>query len=193
MMNDKAQMVYECIKDRCQNGFPPTVREICQELGFKSTSTAHRYIKILEEQGLLEKGPKKNRAVRLIGSDSMLIPVVGTVTAGEPILAIENITGYVSWINDRNYSNPLFALKIRGESMIKVGINDGDVVVVEQIPVAENGEIVVAMTEDNEATVKRFYKEDGRYRLQPENDFMEPMYFDEISILGIVRSLIRYY
>ena len=122
----------------------------------------------------------------------MLIPLVGTVTAGTPITAIEYVSEYISFQPARHYSNPLFALKVRGESMINAAILDGDMVVVEQSPVAENGEIVVAMVDGQDATVKTFYKEDGHFRLQPENDTMQPIIVDSVDILGRVVGVIRY-
>ena len=141
-VTENEKMVFEFIKDRIEEGYPPTVREICAEFGFKSTSTAHRYINNLTAKGLLEKGNNQNRAIRLTGGNGMKIPLVGTVTAGIPITAIEEITDYISFQPARHYSNPLFALKVRGESMINAAILDGDMVVIEQTPYAENGDIV---------------------------------------------------
>ena len=191
-LSDNERRVFEFIKQRLEEGYPPTVREICAEFGFKSTSTAHRYINALIEKGLLQKGNNQNRALRLSGGNGMKIPLVGTVTAGVPITAIEDITDYISFQPDRNYSNPLFALKVRGESMINAAILDGDTVVVEQTPYAENGEIIVALVDGESATVKTFYKENGHYRLQPENDTMEPIIVNEVRILGKVVGVIRY-
>ena len=173
-VTENEKMVFEFIKDRIEEGYPPTVREICAEFGFKSTSTAHRYINNLTAKGLLEKGNNQNRAIRLTGGNGMKIPLVGTVTAGIPITAIEEITDYISFQPARHYSNPLFALKVRGESMINAAILDGDMVVIEQTPYAENGDIVCALVDNESATIKTFYKEDGHYRLQPENDTMDP-------------------
>ena len=133
-VTENEKMVFEFIKDRIEEGYPPTVREICAEFGFKSTSTAHRYINNLTAKGLLEKGNNQNRAIRLTGGNGMKIPLVGTVTAGIPITAIEEITDYISFQPARHYSNPLFALKVRGESMINAAILDGDMVVIEQTP-----------------------------------------------------------
>lgn len=192
MLNEKAKAVYEYIKDCTDNGIPPTVREICSALGLKSTSTAHRYINLLVDEGLLEKTGNLNRAIKLTGKGGTRVPLMGTVTAGQPITAIEDITDYISFQEDRHYSNPLFALNVRGESMINVGILDGDIVVVEQTPYAENGDIVVALVDRSDATVKRFFKENGHYRLQPENDTMDPIIVDEVQILGKVVAIIRY-
>lgn len=191
-VTENERKVFEFIKSRVEEGYPPTVREICSHFGFKSTSTAHRYIKTLTAKGFLEKGDNQNRAIRLVGGSGMLIPLVGTVTAGTPITAIEYVSEYISFQPARNYSQPLFALKVRGESMINAAILDGDIVVVEQTPYAENGDIVVAMVDGGDATVKTFYKEDGHFRLQPENDTMDPIIVDEVDILGKVVGVIRY-
>ena len=191
-VTENEKMVFEFIKDRIEEGYPPTVREICAEFGFKSTSTAHRYINNLTAKGLVEKGNNQNRAIRLTGGNGMKIPLVGTVTAGIPITAIEEITDYISFQPARHYSNPLFALKVRGESMINAAILDGDMVVIEQTPYAENGDIVCALVDNESATIKTFYKEDGHYRLQPENDTMDPIIVDEVSILGKVVGVVRY-
>lgn len=191
-VTENEKMVFEFIKDRIEEGYPPTVREICAEFGFKSTSTAHRYINNLTAKGLLEKGNNQNRAIRLTGGNGMKIPLVGTVTAGVPITAIEEITDYISFQPARHYSNPLFALKVRGESMINAAILDGDMVVIEQTPYAENGDIVCALVDNESATIKTFYKEDGHYRLQPENDTMDPIIVDEVKILGKVVGVVRY-
>ncbi|MBS6918202.1 transcriptional repressor LexA [Ruminococcus bicirculans (ex Wegman et al. 2014)] len=191
-VTENEKMVFEFIKDRIEEGYPPTVREICAEFGFKSTSTAHRYINNLTAKGLLEKGNNQNRAIRLTGGNGMKIPLVGTVTAGIPITAIEEITDYISFQPARHYSNPLFTLKVRGESMINAAILDGDMVVIEQTPYAENGDIVCALVDNESATIKTFYKEDGHYRLQPENDTMDPIIVDEVSILGKVVGVVRY-
>ena len=191
-VTENEKMVFEFIKDRIEEGYPPTVREICAEFGFKSTSTAHRYINNLTAKGLLEKGNNQNRAIRLTGGNGMKIPLVGTVTAGIPITAIEEITDYISFQPARHYSNPLFALKVRGESMINAAILDGDMVVIEQTPYAENGDIVCALVDNESATIKTFYKEDGHYRLQPENDTMDPIIVDEVKILGKVVGVCKY-
>lgn len=192
MLNDKARSIYEYIRARLDEGYAPTVREICTALDIRSTSTVHRYINALVEEGLLDKMDKQNRAIRLHGRAAVKVPLIGTVTAGIPITAIENIEEYIAYVPDRHYSGELFALHIRGESMIGAGILDGDVVIVEQCNTAENGEIVVALVNDDEATVKRFYKENGGFRLQPENDSMEPIIVSEVQILGRVVALIRY-
>lgn len=191
-VTDNEHRVFQFIKERLEDGYPPTVREICAEFGFKSTSTAHRYINSLTEKGLLQKGSNQNRAIKLSGGNGMKIPLVGTVTAGMPITAIEYTTDYINFQPGRNYSNPLFALRVRGESMINAAILDGDLVIVEKTPYAENGEIIVALVDGDSATVKTFYKEDGHYRLQPENDTMDPIIVDEVEVLGRVVGVMRY-
>lgn len=192
-LSEKDKMVYEYLKQRIGEGFVPSVREICAECGFRSTSTAHRCLAKLVEEGLIEKqGDNLNRAIKLKGDESVRVPVLGTVTAGQPITAIEQIEGYLGFKPQRHYDGELFALKVRGDSMINAAILDGDTVIVEQTPVAGNGEIVVAMTAEGEATVKRFYREKGHYRLQPENDAMEPIILNEVAIIGRVVAVMRY-
>ena len=192
-ITERDQKVFEYIRRRCGEGYSPSVREICRELDIKSTSTAHQSISRLVEAGLIEKqGDNLNRAIRLKGAESVKVPILGTVTAGQPITAIEHIEGYLGFKPARHYDGNLFALKVKGESMVNAAILDGDTVIVEQTPVAENGEIVVALTEDREATIKRFYRENGHFRLQPENDAMDPIILDKVSILGKVVAVIRY-
>lgn len=194
MLSDKDRAVYEYIRQSAADGIPPTVREICSALGIKSTSTVHRSIQRLVEEGLLEKrGESLNRSVTLREDrDSLSVPLLGTVTAGKPITAIEDIEGYISFKTNKRYDGRLFALRVRGDSMINAAILDGDTIVVEQCSSAENGQIVVALIDGSDATVKRFYKENGHYRLQPENDSMQPIILDEVSILGRVVAVIRY-
>ena len=191
-MNPKALQILNYIRDRIDDGLPPSVREICAALDIKSTSTAHKYLGELQERGLIEKSSHLNRAITLPDDRSIRVPLVGTVTAGQPILAVEEIEGYIPFRSRSLHSRDLFALRVRGESMIDAGILDGDIVIIRRTPAAENGDIVVALVED-EATVKRFYKEAGHYRLQPENDTMEPIIVDSVSILGRVISLVREY
>lgn len=191
-VTENERKVFDFIKTRVEEGYPPTVREICTHFGFKSTSTAHRYIKTLTAKGFLEKSDNRNRAIKLVGGNGMLIPLVGTVTAGTPITAIEYVSEYISFQPSRSYASQLFALKVRGESMINAAILDGDIVVVEQGSYAENGDMVVAMVDGQDATVKTFYKENGHFRLQPENDTMEPIIADDVEILGKVVGVIRY-
>lgn len=191
-LNPKALQILEYIRDRIDEGLPPSVREICAALEIKSTSTAHKYIQELQERGLIEKGSRLNRAITLPDDRSVRVPLLGTVTAGQPILAVEEIEGYIPFRSHSLRSRDLFALRVRGESMIQAGILDGDIVIIRRTPTAENGDIVVALVEE-EATVKRFYKENGHYRLQPENDSMEPIIVDSVVILGRVISLLREY
>lgn len=191
-LSQKELDVFEFIKKSLEDGFAPSVREICNHFGYASTSTAHRRIQALTDAGLLEKGTNQNRAIRIAGRGPMRIPVVGTVTAGKPITAIEDITDYISFYPQKSYSDELFALKVRGESMINIGIFNGDLVVAEKCSSADNGDIVVALVDEEEATVKRFFKENGHYRLQPENDTMEPIIADNVSIIGKVVAVIRY-
>lgn len=193
MLKEKEIAVFNYIKARLSDGLSPSVREIMDAMGFKSTSTAHRYIETLVREGLIEKTGNLNRTLRLPGSGSASVPVMGTVTAGQPITAVEDITGYVGFEAPGVDPQELFALKIRGESMINAGILDGDIVIVKKDSYAENGDIVVAFIGHEDATVKTFYKEKGHYRLQPENDTMEPIIVDEVEILGRVIGLKRYY
>ena len=176
-------------------GYPPTVREMCRAIKVSSTSTISYYLNKLENNGSIKKSPNKNRALEIVGetinfSDYVKIPMVGKITAGEPILAVENTEEYFLASPSLFRGDGLFILTVSGESMINAGIFDGDKIVIRQQSSAENGEIVAALI-DGMATVKRFYKEDGRYRLQPENDAMGPIYTDHVEILGKVIGLIR--
>ncbi len=180
--------IFRVIKERCEQGVPPTVREICEELQISSTSTAHKYLIQLEEEGLITRGKGTNRNIRLAKKDTKKIPLIGTVAAGMPITAQEQVECYIPY-NPKN-SGEYFALRVKGDSMINAGILPGDVIVVKSEPVAQDGEIVVAMI-DGEATVKRFYQEEGRCVLKPENDKYPYIYATELTILGKVVSLIR--
>lgn len=193
MLKDKELEVFNYIKNRLSDGISPSVREIMDAMNFKSTSTAHRYIKSLVQEGFIEKTGNLNRSLRLPNSETTSVPVLGTVTAGTPITAYEDITGYIGFEAPDCEQQNLFALKVRGESMINAGILDGDIVIVERCCYAENGEIVVALVDREEATVKRFYKENGHFRLQPENDTMSPIIVDDVEILGRIIGLKRYY
>ena len=190
-LTTKESAVFDLIRRSIEKGVIPSVREIGAELGIKSTSSVHRYLTSLEEKGYIERGDGLNRSIRLPGSQVSHIPVLGVVTAGQPILAVESVGEYIP-VQLRGNSKELFALRVRGESMIKAGILDGDLIIARRTPTAENGEIVVALIDD-EATVKRFYKENGGFRLQPENDTMEPIYTDHLMILGRVVGLQREY
>ena len=193
MLTESQKKVYDYLKSRAQGGLPPTVREICKATGLKSTSSVHAHLKTLEREGYISRDAGLNRAIHLVGEQpTVQVPVVGRVAAGQPILAVEEVEGYVPFCPPNQNADDYFALRVRGESMKCAGILDGDIVVIRRTPTAENGQIVVALVED-EATVKRFYKENGHYRLQPENDAMEPIYVDSVSILGRVVALLREY
>lgn len=192
MLSDKARMIFEYLQNRSMDAVPPTVREICRDLGIKSTSTAHKYIGELVENGLIQKAEGQNRTIRLTAAGGLRVSVLGTIAAGKPITAIEQIENYILFSGYQGSASDLFALHVRGESMIEAGILDGDLIIVRKTPVAENGEIVVALIDD-EATVKRFYKENGCFRLQPENSQMEPIIVDQVVILGRVIAVIRSY
>ncbi len=186
--------IYEFLVERSQGGVPPSIREIGSAVGLKSTSTVHAHLESLEKAGYILRDPLLKRSIRILGQEDnhTQVPLIGTVTAGIPILAVEQIEGYVPYGGRVSRDKPLFALRVRGESMLWAGIHDGDIVIAEKTPYAQNGDIVVAMLE-NEATVKRFFKESGHFRLQPENDEFEPIITNEVTILGKVVSLIRYY
>lgn len=192
-LSSTQKKIYDFLVERIGTGVPPSVREIGAYVGLKSTSSVQCNLDALERKGYIIRDPLLKRSIRIAGqsSNTTQVPLIGTVTAGLPILAVEQIEGYIPFDGDYAGGKKLFALKVRGESMINAGILDGDIVVSEQTPVASNGEIVVALIGD-EATVKRFYKEDGHYRLQPENDLFDPIIVDEVSILGKVVAVIRY-
>ncbi len=193
MQNNRALEIYNYIRDCIQNrNFSPTVREICEEVGIKSTSTVHYYLQMLEEKGYIVKDPLKKRTIKLPGSTSKAIPLLGTVTAGIPITAIQEVEEYIPVNNLSGSAEDYFALHVRGTSMIGAGIMDGDIAIVRRTPVADNGDIVVAMIDD-EATVKRFYRESDHVRLQPENPAFEPILTTEVVILGKVVMLMRNY
>lgn len=183
-------------KATLQKGYPPSVREICDATGLKSTSTVHGHLIRLEKKGLLYRDSMKPRAISVPSDHQMYrteminVPIVGRVSAGSPILATENIEDYIALPQSMLGEGEHYVLGVRGESMIEAGIMDGDYVVVHKQPTAYNGDIVVAMVEDD-ATVKRFYRENGHFRLQPENSTMEPIIVPEVTILGKVVSLYR--
>ena len=184
--------ILDFIRNSLQDGVSPSVREICNATGFKSTATVHNHLQSLEDKGLIVRNKGKNRSIRLSEDYTVFVPILGRVTAGVPILAVEDVEGYLPISETVRRGRELFALRVVGESMINAGILDNDIVVVHKTPVAENGQIVVAMIED-EATVKRFYKENGHFRLQPENDTFSPIISDKCCVLGQVISVIRYY
>lgn len=187
------QKVYDYLVQAAPRGIPPTVREICNATGLKSTSTVHAHLKTLERLGYISRDAGMNRSIHIEGTVSAVqVPVMGRVTAGKPILAVEDIEGYLPF--PQKEGKELFALHVSGLSMRDAGILDGDFVVAERDPTARDGDIVVAMIED-EATVKRFYREADRIRLQPENPAFEPIYasFESAYILGRVIAVLRYY
>lgn len=196
MRNARAnqEKILAYIKEEIEiKGYPPSVREICAAVGLKSTSTVHAHLNHLEEQGMIRRDSTKPRALEVIDGTQARgrsVPLVGRVTAGQPILAIENIEDYMLLPYGMCGRDEVFCLRVQGESMIDAGILDGDIIVVREQSNAENGEIVVAMIED-EATVKRIYYEKNRVRLQPENQYMEPIYAPSVQVLGKVVSLYR--
>jgi repressor LexA len=210
-LNDKQQQILDFVNSQVEEkGYPPSVREICSAVGFKSTSTVHGYLEKLEKSGLILKDPTKPRALRVIGSNKKTyvrehsepkdyysrkelvdIPIVGKVTAGQPILAVENIEDTFPLPVDFVQNSTAFMLKVQGDSMVEAGILDKDMVLVRQQSTANNGDIVVAMIND-EATVKTFYKEKGYVRLQPQNQYMDPIIVREnLTILGRVIGVFR--
>ena len=187
------QKVYDFLVETAPRGVPPSVREICAATGLRSTSTVHAHLKTLERLGYISRDAGLNRSIHIEGSTAAVqVPVMGKVTAGQPILAVEDIEGYLPF--PQREGKELFALRVSGLSMRDAGILDGDYVVAERTPSAENGDIVVAMIED-EATVKRFFRERDRVRLQPENPDFQPIYasLDATFILGKVTAVLRYY
>lgn len=198
--SEKEKQILEYINDTIRNeGYSPTVRDIQNALNIKSTSTVHSYLCRLQEKGMIKKDQGKSRSLRTneLSSDNRRtarVPLLGHVKAGMPILALENYEGYIDYpLMNRSYgANELFALKVEGESMIEAGILDGDVIIVKKESTAKNGDIVVALVDDG-ATVKTFYKENGHFRLQPENSSLEPIIVDEVLILGRVIANFRFY
>lgn len=199
-ITEKQQEILKYIKSQILNkGYPPAVREICEAVHLKSTSSVHSHLEALEKNGYIRRDPTKPRAIEIVDDSFNLsrreivnIPVIGTVTAGQPILAVENIEGYFPLLSEDMPHGETFMLKVKGESMINAGIFDGDQIIVQKQPVAENGDIIVALIEDS-VTVKTYYKENGYFRLQPENDTMFPIIVSDLSILGKVVGLYRRY
>ena len=196
-LTEKQRRVLEFIREDIRlKGYPPSVRDICRGMGFKSTSSVHAHLSALQKKGVIRKDPTKPRAIEIIEDtkrrqETVNIPIVGQVAAGTPILAVENIVNTFSISTEYLKSNhPLFMLKVKGESMIDIGINNGDYLIVENVPTAENGDIVVALIEDS-ATVKRFFKKDGYIVLRPENSLMEDIIVNDCTILGKVIGLFR--
>lgn len=192
-LNDKILKVYEFVLDYVENnGFPPSVREICSNLSIKSTASVYTYLGILKDRGYLEKSPLKKRAISITDKKTNFkqIPILGEITAGTPIFAVENLEGYCPLPPEFSDTSDYFALKVSGESMIKAGIYDKDVIIVKKQENADNGEIVVSLIEDS-ATVKRFFKTENSVILHPENDEMQDIVLDDVIILGVVKGLIR--
>ncbi len=192
-LNAKQKMMFNFIKDTIdERGIAPSVREIGAAVGLKSTSSVQYNLNALENAGYIVRDANLKRTIRISSQDNARhIPLVGTVTAGKPILAVESIEDYIP-IPSKSANRDLFALRVKGDSMMNAAILDGDIIVVNRTPVAQNGDIVVALIDD-EATVKRFYKENGHFRLQPENESYEPIIVDELTVLGKVEMVIRNY
>lgn len=195
MLTESQQKVFDFLKKRIDDSIPPTVREICEATGLRSTSSVHAILKKLEDSGLISRDRNNSRSIRIEGIETALqVPVLGQVQAGMPTLAVEDIECYVpftpvSKASDKEY----FALRVRGDSMINAAILEDDIVICERTPVANEGEIVVALIDNEDATIKRFYREGYGFRFQPENDDYDPIYTSEAIILGRVVSLIRGY
>ena len=188
------QRILDFIKSEIEmKGYPPSVREICQAVGLKSTSTVHAHLNHLEEQGLIRRDSTKPRALEVLDGSHQRgrsVPLVGRVTAGQPILAVENIEDYLVLPQNMLGQDDVFCLRVQGESMIDIGILDGDIVVLRRQDSADNGDIVVALVDD-EATLKRIYYEDGHVRLQPENATMAPIIVENAAVLGKLVALFR--
>ena len=199
-LTEKQRQILEYIKQQIlQRGYPPAVREICEAVNLKSTSSVHSHLETLEKNGYIRRDPTKPRAIKILDDDFNLtrrevvnVPVIGQVAAGEPILAEQNIQDYFPIPVEYMPNAESFMLKVKGESMINAGIMSGDTVLVQRQSDARNGDMVVALVDDS-ATVKTFYKEDGYYRLQPENDSMDPIIVDHCEILGKVFGVFRFF
>jgi repressor LexA len=200
-ISQRQQAILEFIKNEVKDkGYPPSVREIGEAVGLASSSTVHGHLERLEKKGLIRRDPTKPRAIEILGLDGSesnfahsvaRVPLIGKVTAGVPITATENIEDYFPLPSHFVGDNNVFMLSVMGDSMIEAGIHNGDYVIVKQQQTANNGDIVVAMTEDDEATVKRFYKERDHIRLQPENSALQPILLKNVTILGLVIGLFR--
>lgn len=203
-LTSRQEAILEFIRKNVhEKGYPPSVREIGEAVGLASSSTVHGHLERLQQKGYIRRDPTKPRALELIGASAaekskerlhgspFMAPIVGRVTAGMPITAVEDIEGYLPLPTDLAHDDDVFVLQVRGDSMIEAGILDGDMVIVRRQSGASNGDIVVAMTEDDEATVKRFFRENGRIRLQPENAHLVPLIYAEVTILGKVIGVFR--
>ena len=199
-ISSKQREILEYIKAEILNkGYPPAVREICEAVKLKSTSSVHAHLETLEKNGYIRRDPTKPRAIEIVDENFNLtrremvnVPIVGRVAAGEPILAVENIENYFPIPAEFMPNEQTFILQVQGESMVNAGILDGDYILVEQQTTANDGDMVVALVDDS-ATVKTFYKENGYYRLQPENDFMEPIIVSDVMIMGKVIGTFRFF
>ena len=199
-ISDKQREILEYIKAEILNkGYPPAVREICEAVKLKSTSSVHAHLETLEKNGYIRRDPTKPRAIEIVDENFNLtrremvnVPIVGRVAAGEPILAVENIENYFPIPAEFMPNEQTFILQVQGESMVNAGILDGDYILVEQQTTANDWDMVVALVDDS-ATVKTFYKENGYYRLQPENDFMEPIIVSDVMIMGKVIGTFRFF
>ena len=199
-ITEKQSQILEYIKSEILNkGYPPSVRDICQAVNLKSTSSVHSHLETLEKNGYIRRDPTKPRTIEIIDDNFNLVrrevvnvPMVGTVAAGQPILAIENIDNYFPIPSEYMPNEETFMLKVKGESMINAGILDGDNILVKRQNTAKNGDMVVALVEDS-ATVKTFYKESGHIRLQPENDYMDPIILPNVEIIGKVFGVFRFF
>ena len=199
-ISEKQKEILEYIKSEILNrGYPPAVRDICEAVHLKSTSSVHSHLETLEKNGYIRRDPTKPRAIEILDDTFNLVrrevvnvPLLGRVAAGQPLLAVENIEAYFPVPSEYMPNEESFMLRVKGESMINAGIFDGDNILVQRQSTASNGDMVVALVDDS-ATVKTFYKEDGYYRLQPENDSMEPIIVEECSILGKVFGVFRFF
>ena len=195
----KQQQILDYIKSQILNkGYPPSVRDICSAVELKSTSSVHSHLEKLEKNGYIKRDPAKSRTIEIVDDDfnevrreMSYVPEIGSVAAGAPLLAVENTEGYFPIPTEYLPNSKTFILKVQGDSMIDVGIYEGDRIIVEQCNTASNGEIIVALVDDS-ATVKRFFKEDNHIRLQPENQFMDPIIVEDCRILGKVIGLFRF-
>ena len=198
MLSERQRAILNYVREFIgKKGYPPAVREICEAVNLKSTSSVHSHLETLEKNGYIRRDPAKPRAIEIVDDifnvtrrEIINVPIVGTVTAGQPILAVENIESYFPIPMDYMPNQETFMLKVKGESMINAGIFDGDIILVQKQTHANNGEFIVALIEDS-VTVKTFYKEKDYYRLQPENDYMEPIIVPDVEILGKVIGLFR--
>lgn len=199
-ITEKQMQILEYIKSEILNkGYPPSVRDICQAVNLKSTSSVHSHLETLEKNGYIRRDPTKPRTIEILDDNFNLVrkemvnvPMIGTVAAGQPILAIENIENYFPVPAEYMPNEETFILKVKGESMINAGILDGDQILVKRQSNADNGDMVVALVDDS-ATVKTFYKEDGHIRLQPENDYMDPIILPDVEIIGKVFGVFRFF